>query len=157
MIDAPKELANWCRRVTGMYAKDLKALSQEAYTQPFGEKTRTMQDVTAEVSGLNMVMVSIINDTFTGLPSEDARAGHFASLAKLHDAVQAILASGEALASAIEGGGDRLMAMAQAPWGETMTVYQLATVAVNHILYHDGQITYVQSLHGDDKMHWFDE
>ncbi len=156
-IDAAQELANWCRRVTGMYAKDLKALTQSAYDKPFGEKTRTAHDVTAEVSGLNMVMVSIINGTFTGMPSEESRDGHKASLATLHDGVQAILASGEALASAIESGGDKLNGMTQAPWGEAMTVFQLATVAVNHILYHDGQLNFLQCLHGDDTMHWFDE
>ncbi len=156
-INAAQELANWCRRVTGMYAKDLKALSQEAYDRPFGEKTRTAHDITAEVSGLNMVMVSIINGTFSGMPSDDAQAGHKAAVSTLHDATQAILASGEALASAIESGGDRLTGMTQAPWGETMTVFQLATVAVNHILYHDGQLNYLQALHGDDAMHWFDE
>ncbi len=32
----------------------------------------------------------------------------------------------------------------------------MALIAINHIMYHDAQINYLQSLHGDQEMHWFD-
>ena len=33
-------------------------------------------------------------------------------------------------------------------------VYMIAQIMVSHIWYHDGQLNYIQSLLGDEKVHW---
>lgn len=157
-IDAASELAAWTRRVASMYAKDLRALSDEAYQKPVGEKVRSMQDVTAEVTGFNMMVAKHIGGEEIAMPSDEDRAAFTASLADRAKGIEMILASGEMLASAIESAGpDRLASMTQAPWGEPMSYYLMANLTANHMLYHDGQVNIVQCLHGDDAMHWFDE
>ena len=70
--------------------------------------------------------------------------------------IRAVQEGGEALAAALTTAGDRLGETVQAPWGEQLSLYQLSQVAANHILYHDGQLNYLQALKGDGDMHWFD-
>lgn len=140
-----------------MYAKDLRALTDEAYQQPCGGKARTMQEVTAEVAGYNMMVAGILAGQAPQMPSDDQRAAFTASLASREKGIEAVVSSSNMLADAILAAGDRLGTMTAAPWGEEMSLYQMANIAANHILYHDGQLNVVQSLHGDPAMHWFDD
>jgi uncharacterized damage-inducible protein DinB len=157
-IDAAAELAIWTRRVASMYAKDLRALTDEAYHRAVGEKARSMQDVTAEVAGFNMMVAKLLRGEDAPMPTDEQRAAFTASLARRADAEQILLSSADALATAIESvGHERLETMTQAPWGEPMSFYFMANLTANHMLYHDGQLNIVQCLHGDDAMHWFDE
>ena len=39
------------------------------------------------------------------------------------------------------------------PSGES-TPFNMATLCLGHIVYHDAQLNYLQSLTGDDEMHW---
>lgn len=117
-----------------------------------------MQDVTAEVAGYNMMVAKLLRGEDAPMPSDVERAAFTASLANRADAEGVLLSSAEMLASAIESvGHERLETMTQAPWGEPMSLYFMANLTANHILYHDGQLNIVQCLHGDDAMHWFDE
>lgn len=156
-IDAAAELASWARRVAGMYAKDLKALSQEQYEGSCGGVARTAHDFTAEVCGFNLGMAGALAGGEMNRPSDEEQAQFKASLADRDIAVAKVIESGEMLAAAIEKAGPRLTEMTQAPWGEPITYYQFANIATNHILYHDGQLNVIQSVHGDGEMHWFDE
>jgi uncharacterized damage-inducible protein DinB len=47
--------------------------------------------------------------------------------------------------------------MTMAPWKEEVTMFMMLTITAAHMMYHDGQVTYLQQLCGDEKMHWFDE
>jgi hypothetical protein len=155
-IDAAAELAAWTRRCASMYAKDLRALSDEAYQKPCGEKARSMQEVTAEVAGYNMMVAGILQGNAPQMPTDEQRAAYTASLDTREKGVDAVLASANAMADAILAAGDRLETITTAPWGEEMSLFVMANIAANHILYHDGQLNIVQCLHGDPAMHWFD-
>jgi hypothetical protein len=37
-----------------------------------------------------------------------------------------------------------------------MSKFALAHLASIHMMYHDGQLNYIQSLHGDGEIHWRD-
>ncbi|HMS54656.1 MAG TPA: DinB family protein [Fimbriimonadaceae bacterium] len=152
-----QELANWTRRVAGMYVKDLHALSDQAYTQCQGGTCRTMQDVTAECAGFNMMVTAMIKGDAVPEFSDEQRASYTASLGTREKGAKAIETTANAMADAMASNGHRMGEMVTAPWGETMNVFNLAVLSSNHMLYHDGQLNFVQSLNGDDKMHWFDE
>ena len=150
-------LASWIRRVSGMYSKDLKALNEDAYTKSAGGKCRTLQDITAEVSGFNFTVADLITGKATEWKSEDVPEEYAASLSTIAAGEEAIRKSGDAIASALESHPQRLGETVVTPWGETMSLFDLANLSGSHIMYHDGQLNFVQSLNGDDKMHWFDE
>lgn len=149
-------LAAAIRQVCGMYAKDLSALSDAAYLNPSGGCTRSAQNFTAEVAGLNMLLAANLNGEGAQMPSEEERDAYRTSLATQQVGAGAIVASGEALAAAIEANSSKLGGMTTAPWGAPMPWSGLCMLAVNHVMYHDGQLTLLQMQAGDAEMHWFD-
>jgi len=148
-------LAPWIRRVSGMYINDLKALPVDAFTECPGGCARTPQEYTGEVAGMNFVTSKLVSGEISEFPMGADRPEPKLP-ATVEEGCQMISASGEALASAVETYAANLGNMTKAPWGEEMTLAALANVAANHIMYHDGQLTYYQSLKGDSEMHWFD-
>jgi len=156
-IDPRAELSGWARQLSHMFCVDLKHIPADAYTQPHGGKARTVSDIVAEVAGLNMMMVSILNDMAPSMPSDEEKAGYIATLTNVDACTQAITSSCEALAQAIQDTNeDDLTTEVTAPWGMTMSKYAFANIVVNNIWYHDGQLNYLQSLHGDDQIHWME-
>ena len=146
-------LAPWIRRVSGMYTNDLKALPVEAFTECPGGCARTPQEFTAEVAGMNFMLSKMLGGE---MPDSSAERPESKLPETIEEGCQMILASGEALASSVEANAANLGNMTRAPWGEEMTFAALTNIAANHIMYHDGQLTYYQALKGDGEMHWFD-
>lgn len=157
-IDIRSTLAAWARRLGGMFVLDLKAIDESTFAQCPGGCARTIQDIAAEVASINDLMVTIIQGGVPQPRSEVESAAYKAQFTSKEFAISEIARSTEGLAQAIEQSTEENLAReTQAPWGETMTVYELTNLTVNHILYHDGQLNYFQSLHGDGAMHWFDK
>lgn len=156
-VDAKAELANWTRRLTGMFAADLKAIAESSYTICPGGKCRTVAEFTSEVVGFNFMVSNLLKGQPAPMPSDEERAAFASKFTTTDFCVQSIKDSGEALASAIEAATEESMAEpVTMPWGETMSKWAMANLTANHILYHDGQLNYIQSLNGDAEMHWFD-
>ncbi len=40
------------------------------------------------------------------------------------------------------------------PLGRPMSLFAVAELPAMHMMYHDGQLTYLQTLHGDTENHW---
>lgn len=156
-LNVAEELANWTRRVAGMYVKDLKAISDEVYTKCQGGTCRTMQEVTAECAGFNMMVTAMIKGEAVPEFSDEQRAAFTASLDTRDKGAKAIESSANAMADAMASNGHRMGEVVTAPWGEAMNIFNISVLSANHMLYHDGQLNFVQSLNCDDKMHWFDE
>lgn len=156
-LDAKGTLATWCRQVAKMYGQDLAAIPEDSYTQSPGGKARTVSDFTSEVVGFNRLVAEILRGGAPAMRSEEEREAFKRSFTTTSFCQEQVSASADELADAIEQCPDeRLASVVTAPWGDSMPALTLATIAVNHILYHDGQLNYIQSLNGDGEMHWFD-
>jgi hypothetical protein len=154
-INAKAELAGWARQLSHMFIADLKHMPESSFTQPQGGKCRTVADMVAEVSGLNMMAVSAINGNAPAMPSEEERAGYVATLTTPEACIHAIESSSEALAQALSDASDAALSESfTAPWGMTLSKYQFANIAANNMWYHDGQLNYIHMLNGDDKIYW---
>jgi len=153
-IDAAAELAAWTRQVADMYVKDLNALPEGAFSQPIGGKCRTPQDFTCEVAGFCKMMAARLNGETYESPSPEAIQAYTAMIDTADKAAEEVRSSADALATALTSNPDRLGEPITPPWGGSMSAFQMATIAANHILYHDGQLNLIQSYHGDDQMHW---
>ncbi len=155
-IDAVASVANWTRRLGGMYANDLKALSDEAFTTSAGAKARTAQDFTSEVMDMNAYVQGLLTGEGWNEPTPEEKEAKVKSLTR-EAAMGAIVASCNALADAMEANRHKMAETTKATWGEEMSLFAFSNLAANHIMYHDGQVTFIQSLHGDAEMHWFDQ
>lgn len=154
MINAPVELAGWVRNLADMYCKDLRALTPEGYSVSAGGVARTAQNFTAEVAGFNFMITSIINGEAPSMPNDEEREAFVASLDTIEKGCEAITNSANAFASALESSDRNFAEMITVPWGAQMSLYAFANIAANHIMYHDAQLNFIQSLHGDAEMHW---
>jgi len=154
-FDVRTILAEWIQGVCGMYCKDLDALTDEQFTSVYAGKARTPQDFTAEIIGMNMMVASILADNPQSMPSDEERAGFVASISSRDIAKAKLKDSCEALANAVKAlSPDDLGTQVQTPWGMPITKYGFANLQAGHIWYHDGQLNFLQSCHGDAEVHW---
>jgi uncharacterized damage-inducible protein DinB len=155
-LDPILEIANFTRMTGSFFAKDLNALSDEAYLEKKAETCRTMQDIVAECVTINQYMVAELNgETFPEFG--EATAANMEAVKTRAAGMELIASTANALADATLTNRDKMGNMTMAPWKEEITLFMMLTITAANMMYHDGQVTYLQQLGGDDKMHWFDE
>ena len=152
-IDARGYLSGWLQAVTGMMVADINAIPDDQWSKNQGGCTRPAGALLADT------ITNLIWTTETMNGEESSAYNNMESLAvecadksvaisKLNEATAAFAAS---LAAASE---ERLNSVVMAPWQMPTPMFMLATIAVNHIWYHDGQLNYLQCMLGDEKVHW---
>lgn len=150
-----ESLANFARMCGGLYAKDLAVLTDEQYTtSPMG-KARTAQDFTAETIQMNNRLAAMLTSGAPqGMPTEEESNAAMAEIPGPQEAAAAIASSAGRLADAIVNCPEENLALKlPMPWGEE-TFLSMAILGTAHVMYHDAQVNYLQSLHGDDQIHW---
>jgi hypothetical protein len=135
------------------YESDLKALSEEARSQSPGGVARSPYDFTYEVAVVFDRMAKRIKGLPVDPPSGDWMKAP-AEFTNLENAVSHLHNSGTAFAELLDSLADdefdREIAMGANPW----TLFDIASMSVFHVNYHDGQLCYLQSILGDGEMHW---
>ena len=157
-IDARGALCGWLAGLTDMYTKDVKAIPEDKWHATHGGCTKSASELTADAIGMldwttealkgNVVEVT---ESYVGGPLKEACATKEGTVAKL-------ASSSAAFSVALAGASDEaLNSMVTPPWKMDAPLYILANIAVSHLWYHDGQLNYIQSLLGDDQVHWMDQ
>lgn len=156
-IDAKKELATWTRQLGHMYSVDLNHVPDASITTSPGGAARSVGNFTAEVVGLCYLTVKALEGEQLQFPPEEVQAEFAAKFTTREFCQEQVRNAANALADALESATDeQLNTQITAPWGQPMTAFAFATIAANHILYHDGQLNYIQALNGDSAVHWMD-
>lgn len=154
-FDAKTSVSTWIRQIAMMYCKDLDAITNEQFTTSFAGKARTPQSYTAEVIGFNFMVAKILSGESPSMPSDEEQIAFQNSVATTEIAKSMMTESAEAMASALEAlTPEQLGEEVQTPWGMPITKFGFANLTAGHMWYHDGQLNYVQSLNGDDAIHW---
>lgn len=145
-------LASTVRDWLDLTKKDLAALTDEQLNLSPGGVARPPQAFILEVAYLNHQIAAILSGQVQDENTEETPA------AMDRQALTSALAeSVERVANAIETMSDEdLEREVTAPWGQPMTGAALAGLAVSHLVYHNGQLNYFQTLHGDSQIHWSD-
>lgn len=139
--------------VAALYAKDLEAMTGEMLAFKSG-KSRSGFDLTYEVVALHRLVIA--GATGTTLPRSRPEGWMTApeSYASKEVAIADFKASIEELMEAVRGASpERLDAIVESPLGP-LPVSRLVGIVPMHIMYHSGQLNYIQTLHGDDELHW---
>lgn len=138
------------------FAKDLKALPEAALTACPGGCARTPLDITAECTMINGYIVTALTGGSAARLSDDEKKAHFARFDTLDNALPLFQAEADRLLAAIDAvDDDRWGEMTAHPFGHQDTLYSVASLPAIHMMYHDGQLTYNQTLHDDPVNHWF--
>ena len=154
-IDAKAELLAFMDQTLHLYKVDLPHIPADKFSgSPMGV-ARSPQDFTAECIGYNKFAASTMRGETYPQRSPEDRAAFIASLDTPEKALSALEASVDALKSAVNGLDEKgLCETVTAPWGAQMSKYRMALSATSHMFYHEGQVTYIQALYGDNENHW---
>jgi hypothetical protein len=149
-VDLKAHLTMQLNQTLALYKKDVGACTEEQLGTPFNETTRTAYDFLYECEYVNRRMTQRITGEeptpapWTGwaVAPEEWRNRETA-IAKFEASVN------DLLAAALEDPEKEIILP-----DEVTTPFALALFADMHSMYHLGQIDYIQTLHGDTKMHW---
>ncbi|HRJ26303.1 MAG TPA: DinB family protein [Fimbriimonadaceae bacterium] len=138
------------------FAKDLKAIPEEHLGASPSGIARAPIDFTYEVAVVNRRIANRIGGgenppwPFEGwVTAPEEFRDRDKALAELDESVQAVVAALDAFPA------EKLSEEVETPNGP-YTVAGLADMVGTHMAYHDGQLNYLQSLYGDNNIHWQD-
>lgn len=136
--------------------KDIRALSEEQFVQAPAPNTRRPIDFMYETAEVNKMLAKRIRrEEVIRTPQEGWMVAPEGFKTKAQ-AEEAISASIDELLAAVEPMTEEQMHdMVPTSQGDT-PIWDLLMFASFHTIYHDGQLTYVQQIHGDMKMHWME-
>lgn len=156
-IDARAYLAGWLEGLVSMYSADIAAIPDDKWTATFGGCTRSASSITADAIG----MLKWATDALRGHVAEGMDEGMSAFMSACstkEGAANALRTTAEEFNQALTSASDEtLNSMVTPPWKMDTPLFMMAQIAVSHVWYHDGQLNYIQSLLGDDKIHWMGE
>ena len=154
-FDAKAHLAASARRAQTLLTNDINALSAEAQTTQHGGCVLTPVKMVAECAAFNSFIADLASGAPVSPPQEGWREALFAQYNTTEKAVAFLETSTEKLAAACEKLDASTMGeVIETPMGRPMTRFALIEMPIGHMTYHDGQLNYIQALHGDSAMHW---
>ncbi len=138
-----------------LYLRDFDATADDVLSAKFNDRGRSPINVTVEVTGFNYLVAKMLKGEKAEMPNAQEREEFAAKLntreaakAAFEDSVKVVTEAAATLTDA--EWAEKLMA----PWGREISKAHMANWLSFHAMYHDGQINYVQTLHGDEEMHW---
>lgn len=147
------------RRAAPLFIKDIETSTEDMLGKPFGGKARSGYDLIFEVATINRFVAMAASGQNAGAEPLDNTGPMRApeSLQTKEAALENFKASVEEVCEALANCPDeRIDTTMQTPFGETPISVMMGIVPV-HIMYHSGQLNYIQTLYGDDKFHWFED
>ena len=152
-VDARAYLAGWLQAVTGMTIADIQAIPDEKWTQSFGGCVRSANHLLADTVTNCIWTTAVLKGENS--PCYDSMGALGEAFSDKAAAIGAFKTASDDLADAIRSASDDVLnSVVAAPWGMPTPVMTLAHISVSHVWYHDGQFNYIQSLLGDEKVHW---
>jgi hypothetical protein len=154
-VDVHQHLRAQTERAHRLLSNDIKAIAEDKNNVCPGGCARPALNIVAECAAINgMVAGFFRTGEFTRLTPEQ-REKHLSTFDTVEKALsyldQETARLQEVLASLDV---DTLGDTTEKFFGRTMTLFQIAELPSTHMMYHDGQLNYIQTLHGDSEMHW---
>jgi hypothetical protein len=156
-VDARAYLKGWAMALADMTSKDIRAIPEEKWTATYGGCTKPACEVTTDAVSLMLWVNEALKGNVIETDEPDARDRVASLCASREGAISALVQACRVFGAALtEASDEALNATITPPWKMPAPLYMLANIAVSHIWYHDGQLNYIQTLLGDDKVHWME-
>lgn len=154
-IPMKENLRDAIRRARYLMSNDLKAIPAEKAGVSPGGVGRTPLNIVAECAMANGQFADFFaSGQFAHVPHEQQEA-----LLAEYDSVQKVLAyldkETDRLLTALESLDESTLGeISDQIHGRPRTRLAIAQLPATHMMYHDGQLNYIQALYGDAEMHW---
>ncbi len=153
-FDPKGHLLEATRRVHRLLTNDLKALDADKCTTHPGEQARSALHIVAECAAVNgMIATLLTTGEFKRLPPEE-RDAYLNSFDTQEKAMDLLEQETNRLLAVIETLDVNTLGEMSEAIGRPMTRFAIAELPAMHMMYHDGQLNYIQTLFGDTQMHW---
>ncbi|MCL4284713.1 MAG: DinB family protein [Fimbriimonadaceae bacterium] len=155
ILAGPKEdIAARIQMGSGLLQKDLAAMSDQMLANCPGGEARCGFDLVYEMAMVNRLVAGALRGDAGDIPEpqgwvrspQDYR-NKAAAMRDLSDSVEELLS---AFATVSE---QDLAKEIPTPLGK-MPIGQVMSIMGSHLMYHSGQLNYIQTLHGDVAFHW---
>ena len=155
-LDLKAQLRESTERSHRLLTNDLKAIAADRTNDSPGGCARTAVNIVAECASVNAMVATILGGAEFTRPAREEREAFLNSFDTAEKALAYLDQETEKLMSAIDALDENTMGdeSSFSPFGRPMTRFGLASLPAMHMMYHDGQLNYIQSLHGDGEMHW---
>lgn len=156
IVQPKTHLRAFTERMHRLLTNDLKAIPEDKQNVSPGGSARTPLNIVAECALVNGRIADYLS---TGAPVARLTPEERATRLSAFDTEQKALAflDGETqrLLEAIDAlDEDGLGVISNEPLGRPSTRFAVAELPAAHMMYHDGQLGYIQTLHGDVQSHW---
>lgn len=144
------------RYAAEMLARNLNAMPPDKQTWSPLDKGRAALSQVQECAVINLFFATILRDMAVPEMSWTEYEAECAALDTQEKAVAALAGSVETLVSAIEGfSSERLAESVTLPFGGgmPMTFEEVMFAGYWNMVYHQGQVAFIQTLYGDSEMH----
>ena len=154
-LDLRAQLRGGAERAKGLLVKDLNALEEDKAVETPGGVARNAVHIVAECAAVNGRVANFLKTGEFKSPSDEERKAFFDAHTTKASVLSVLEQQTQALLTAIDGLDENTLGelVPETPLGP-MSRFGVAQIPAMHMMYHDGQLNYIQSLHGDDKMHW---
>lgn len=154
-FDVRPHLHGAIERAHQMLVKDLNALPEDSAAACPGGVARPAIELIVECAGVNGTIAGVLTTGEFNRPTPEQRKAYYASITTREAALAELEQKTHVLLAAIDAMDENTLGeMLPGVFGSPMTRFALAEVPFMHMMYHDGQLNYIQSLHGDSEMHW---
>ncbi|MCO5295516.1 MAG: DinB family protein [Fimbriimonadaceae bacterium] len=134
----------------GRFRNDLEAMPDGSLGTSPGGVARTPLDITYEIVVVNRALAMHLRGEQA--PEFEFGKWHHApdDFATLETALAELDASTHEVLEAFKAIPEDRLDVKRGP----MSAIGTASLVATHLMYHDGQLNYLQSMHGDDQVHW---
>jgi hypothetical protein len=153
-LDPIAQLRESTERSHRLLTNDLKAIAADQTNTCPGGCARTALNIVAECAGINGMAATVLSGGEFQRPSPEAREAHLNSFDTPEKALAYLDHETERLLAVIETLDIDTLGDEMSSFGRPMTRFGVAALPAGHMMYHDGQLNYIQCLHGDGEMHW---
>lgn len=153
-LDPKKHLHDFIQRASRLLANDIKAIDHCNCTLCPGEHTRPAVHIVAECATLNHAVAGYLTTGAFNRPPLEERIAHLAKFDTREKALNYLEEGTALLLAAVETLDVNTLGDVDSPMGRPMSRFAIAELPANHMMYHDGQLNYIQTFFGDKEMHW---
>lgn len=152
----PKEhLRALTERAHRLLINDLKAIAEDKSNASPGGVARTALHIVAECAMVTGFLGKALNGVEVQRPPKEEREAHLNSFDTTEKVLAYLDRETQDLLTVIDGLDESTLGeVSDKPFGRPMSRFALAEFPALHMMYHDGQLNYIQTLHGDAEMHW---
>jgi hypothetical protein len=154
-FDPKAHLRGMTERMHRLLVNDLNALPPDRSNASPGGCARGALNLVAECAMVNRFVADYLTSGEAKRLPPEQRNAHLASFDTPEKALAYLDAETRHLLAVIDGLDEATLGdVSDQPLGRPMSRFAVAELPAVHMMYHDGQLNYLQTLYGDDQNHW---